>query len=324
MIRRALRVVRLLALLLLHVLFVSACSPKGRNFSFSPPAAASPPSDALPAPRAWLDYLNFYRATARLSPVTENTAWSDGDRKHAIYIVKNRALQHSEEPGNTYYTPEGQTAAQQSNLFNSSNMDDTDWWAIDTWMQSPFHALGVLDPRLVQVGFGSYRETRGNLQAAAALNIIAGINYTVKSNYPIFWPGAGTTVPVSLHWGGQPSPLTSCRGYTAPSGLPVIIQIGSGNLTPLVSATSFTQNGQPLEHCVFDETTYRNPDRRQQKLGRSILGARDAIVLIPRSPLTTGTTYTASVTANGQRYTWSFSISGSVQTSGVRQNRNLQ
>lgn len=314
MARRAARVVSLAALLLIYVLFVSACSPTGRNFSSLPPNATLPPSGALPSPRAWLDYLNFYRATARLAPVTENAAWSDGDRKHAIYIVKNGAFRHGEDPDNAFYTPEGQTAAQQSNLFNSSNMDDTDWRAIDTWMQCPFHAVGVLDPRLVQVGYGSYRETQGYLSTAAALNVIAGINHTVQATYPIFWPGAGTTIPMSLHRGGQPSTLAGCRGYRAPSGLPVIIQIGSGNLTPVVSATSFAQNGRPLEHCVFDETTYSDPDREQQKLGRSILGARDAIVLVPRFPLTAGATYTASVTVNGHTYIWSFSIGGTAQT----------
>jgi len=313
MIGLALRVVSLAAMLLIQVLFVSASSAEGRNFSSLPPTAKSAPSGEIPSPRSWLGYLNFYRATAGLSPVTDNTAWSDGDRNHAIYIVKNGALQHDEDPANTYYTPEGQTAAQQSNLFNSSNIDDTDWWAIDTWMLSPFHALGVLDPRLVQVGYGSYRETAGKIHTAAALNVIAGINHTIEATYPIFWPGDGTTIPMSLHRGGQPSSLTSCDGYQAPSGLPVILQIGSGNTTPVVSATSFTQNGQPLEHCVYDETTYRNPDRTQQEIGRSILGARDAIVLIPRSPLTSGTTCTASITVNGHAYTWSFSIGGAAQ-----------
>jgi hypothetical protein len=289
--------------------FVAACSSNGRNVSSLPPTAKSRPVVALPSPDGWLDHLNLYRAAARLSPVTENAAWSAADRKHAIYIVKNDALRHSEDPDNSWYTPEGQTAAQQSNLFHSSNRDDTDRRVIDTWMQSPFHAIGLLDPRLVQVGFGSYREARGTLQMGAALNVIAGISPTVQARYPIFWPGNDTIIPLNLQSGGSPDPLASCPGYTSPSGLPLILQIGPGNLTPEVSATSFTQNGQPLEHCAFDETSYRAPDREQQLLGRSILGARDAIVLIPRAPLATGTTYTVSVTVNGRRHTWSFSTS---------------
>jgi len=319
MIRSALRAGSLLALPLLQLLFVSACSSEGRNLgSVSSTIDASQPGAAQSA-EGWLSHLNFYRATAYLSPVTENTAWSDGDRKHSIYMVKTDALQHGEYSNNTWYTPEGQTAARQSNLFMSSNRDDTDARIIDTWMQSPFHAIGLLDPRLVQVGFGSHREAHGRRATGAAMNVIAGIHHTTKATYPIFWPGAGTTIPIGLHWGEYPSPLTSCPGYAVPSGLPLILQIGAGDLTPVVSTTSFTRNGQPLQHCVFDETTYNNPDRRQQRLGRNILGARDAIVLIPRAPLSPGTTYTASITANGHAYTWSFSI-GSTTPSRDRQN----
>ena len=305
--------------MLVSVTFVSACSTNAGNVGSRPQPAASRPFVALPSPDGWLDHLNFYRAAARLSPVTENAAWSDADRKHATYIVKNDVLRHSEDPDNSCYTPEGQTAAQQSNLFHSSNRDDTDCGAIDTWMQSPFHAVGLLDPRLVQVGFGSFREARGNPRMGAALNVIAGLSSAVKAPYPVFWPGRDTIIPLSLHSAGTPDPLASCPGYTAPSGLPLILQIGPGNLTPEVSATSFTQSGRPLEHCVFDETTYRNPDRQQQQLGRGILGARDAIVLIPRFPLTAGTTYTASITANGQTSTWSFEIGGAPPGRG-RQN----
>jgi len=274
-----------------------------------PSAVKSSRPAAVQSPDGWLTYLNFYRATAGLPPVTENAAWSDGDRKHAMYIVKNDALLHSEEQDNPWFTPEGHAAARQSNLFVSYDRDDNDAQVIDSWMQSPFHAVGILDPRLTQAGYGSYREENGRLETGAALNVIAGILHTAKATYPIYWPGNGTIIPIGRHLAEQPSPLTSCPGYTAPSGLPLILQIGSGDLTPAVSATSFTRNGRSLEHCVIDETTYKNPDRGQQLLGRSILGARDAIVLIPRAPLSSGATYTASITADGHVYAWSFSVS---------------
>jgi len=297
------------AFILAYLLFAPGSSAGDRDHRSLLQTAESRPSTTVRSSGGWLDSLNHYRATAGLPPVTENTAWSRGDRDHAVYIVKNEVLQHSEDPDSDWYTPEGQTAAHQSNLFNSDQLDDTDSCILDTWMQSPFHAVGVLDPRLVQVGFGSYREADGDLQTGAALNVLAGLDQTVKASYPVFWPCEGATVPINFHWGGYPNPLTGCPGYSVPSGLPLIIQIGPGNLTPVVSASSFTHDGRPLEHCVFDETTYNNPDRTQQKLGRSILGARNAIVLIPRSPLAAGATYTASITVNGQTHTWTFSTS---------------
>lgn len=319
MIRIGFRVVSLAATPLALALFLSACSSDDR-YVYRPPLMATPrPSVAVPSPGGgWLEYLNSYRSAACLSPVTENTVLSNGDRKHAIYIVMNEVVQHSEDPDNACYSPEGHVAARQSNLFHGLDANVTDSWAIDAWMQSPFHAVGVLDPRLVQVGYGSYRGTSGNLQMGAALNVIAGMGQTAGSSYPVFWPGDGATIPLSLHWGGYPSPLTSCPGYSAPSGLPLILQIGSGNQTPVVSATSFTQEGRSLEHCVFDETTYRNPDRTQQNLGRSILKARNAIVLVPRVPLSAGATYWASVTVNGQTHAWSFNVGGGAQAQGVQ------
>ena len=292
---------------------VSSSSADNTNLIYLPVIARPCPSVTFPPSDNWLDYVNYYRATACLRPVTENTVWSDGDHKHAIYMVKNDIMQHDEDPNNPWYTPEGRTAAQQSNLAASSNIRASDGWAIDTWMQAPFHTVGVLDPRLVQVGYGSYRDAGGNYQMGAALNVIAGMDYTVNTTYPVLWPGNGTTIPIGHHWGEYPSPLTSCPGYIVPSGLPLIIQIGTGNITPAVSATSFTKNGQSLEHCVFDETNYVNPDSIQQNLGRNILGTRDAIVLIPRSPLSGGQTYTVSITVNGQTYTWSFNISRTAQ-----------
>lgn len=302
MTRRALRAAGLGALLLAQ----AACAPA--HFP-----ARQYPAAAAPSPGDWLAYLNAYRAAAGLPPVSENPAWSAGDRKHAAYIVKNDAIQHTEDPRNRWYTPEGRTAAGQSNLAVSYDRDRTDRWAIDSWMQSPFHAIGLLDPRLTRVGFGSYRETDRELRMGAALNVVAGIDHTRIPVYPVFWPGNGATVPLRQHRGEEPSPLSSCPGYTAPSGLPIIVQVGPGSVTPRVSATSLTQDGRALEHCVIDETTYSNPDRAQQKIGRSILGARDAIVLIPRRPLESGATYKAAVTVNGRTHRWSFKIHSSAQ-----------
>lgn len=255
----------------------------------------------------WLGRVNSYRIATGLWPVRENRLLSAGDRCHAIYIVKNEVLQHGEESGNRFFTPQGSVAAAQSNLFLSEDAADADSWVIDTWMQSPFHAVGLLDPRLRQVGYGSYREPGGAVEIGAVLNVAAGLEETAAA-YPIFWPGNRSTVPLGQHWVGHPSPLQSCPGYVSPSGLPLIIQFGPGDQDPVVAASSLSADGQPLEHCVFSESTYRNPDLDQQGRGRSILAARDAVVLVPRAPLTPGPRYTASITVGGRDYVWSFGV----------------
>ncbi len=266
------------------------------------PAGAPPPG--------WLDAVNYYRALACLPAVSANPAWSDGDAHHAVYIVKNDVLMHDEDPGNPWYTPAGRTAAQQSDLLASSTTGTSDAAAIALWMQAPFHALGILDARLTQAGYGSYREVKSGFQMGAGLNVLAGLDYGLTPHYPVLWPGGGTQAPFGAYSGGEyPNPLSACAGYTLPSGLPLLVQFGAGQ-TPLVTASAFSQNGQPLEHCVYDGSNYANPDGAAQSLGRAVLAARGAVVLIPRQPLVAGVAYAAALTANGKMVAWSFSVSG--------------
>ena len=59
---------------------------------------------------------------------------------------------------------------------------------------------------------------------------------------------------------------------------------------------------------MFDESTYRNRNGVAERLGRSILGSRDAIVLIPREPLTFGARYRVQVEVDGQQINWTFGV----------------
>lgn len=267
------------------------------------------------APTDWLGFVNAYRALADLPAVTENATWSQGDWLHARYMVKNDYIGHDEDPSNPWYTVEGRAAAQNSDLAVSSSAAMSDQTAIELWMGAPFHAVGIIDPALAQVGYGSYRESDGGYQTGAGLDVLRGLGSIPPAvTYPVKWPGSGKTVALRSYDGGEyPNPLASCAGYTVPSGLPLILQIGDGSLTPNVTAHSFKQGAAELEHCIYDETHYTNPDISQQNLVRSILNARDAIVLIPRAPLTAGNTYTASLTTNGNTYAWSFTIASSAR-----------
>jgi hypothetical protein len=138
--------------------------------------------------------------------------------------------------------------------------------------------------------------------------------------FPIAYPGDGKIINLRSFDGGEwPDPLTSCAGYAAPAGLPIILQVGPGNVTPNVTAHSFMQSATSLDHCLFDETSYTNPDGSTQTTGRNILNGRDAIVLIPKQPLTPGATYAVAITANGQTYSWSFTVSNSARGLGATQ-----
>lgn len=253
----------------------------------------------------WLNYLNDLRAIGNLPPLVENPGWSDGCDLHTRYMIKNDKMEHLEDPQNPWYSPEGAAAAGNSNLMMSTNLSLDDTYAIDVWLTGPFHGLMLLDPELLSTGFGSYREALGTWRMGACVDVLRGLGSTPASvSYPVQWPAPGSVLPFLEYNGSEfPDPLSTCPGYTAPSGPPIYLQLGNGNLTPSVTAHSLTASGQPVEHCIFDERTY---DGVYNDLARSVLNARDAVVLIPRDPLTPGARYSASITANGQTYTWSF------------------
>jgi hypothetical protein len=289
--------------------------PLALNGNIFEDASPSPP---LPSYDGWLSYLNYYRTLSGLLPVSENKSWAEGSWNHSRYMVKNDQVGHEEDPNNAWYTPEGDLAARSSNLVASSDLVATDTYAIDSWMQAPFHALYILNPTLTQVGYASFREGDGGLQMGATLDVIRGIGELSSAvEYPIFFPGDGATVPIGSHWGEYPDPLASCDGYSGSAGLPLILQLGTGDLIPDVSGHSLKQGGTKLESCAFDETNYRNSDPDAQELGRGILAGRDAIVIVPRRPLEPGASYTVSVTVNGVNYTWSFKVAAQTQMTAL-------
>lgn len=273
--------------------------------------------DADP-PFTWLELVNLYRASAGLPPVVDNPGLAGGCQLHAQYCVRNDILVHEEDASKPYYTAEGDAAGRASNLAATSNVNASDRFAVDAWMQAPFHALGVLDPRLEQVSYGAFRLADGGLQMVAALDVSRGINWSRAATYPVAWPGHGASIPLSVeqncaigtvcYWGEYPDAIASCPEYRVPAGLPITLQLGRGDLEPTVSASAFRANGVEQEHCVYSETSYTNPDPAQQELGRQILNYRDAIVLVPRAPLTTGTTYAVTITTGSQTYAWEFTV----------------
>lgn len=278
------------------------------------PATTEPPSPTptteptlLPTP-SWLGYLNQFRSEANLEPVSEEVAWSLGSEAHSRYTVKADVISHSEDSSSPWYTQAGYDAARNGNLAATVWYEAPPEWAIDYWISAPFHALPMLDPQLVRVGFGWYREQDGGTVFAANMDILRGLNQElVDIAYPIMFPrdGGRAWVRQSVLY-EYPDPLTGCPGYVKPTGPPIILQVGTGKGTPALGGSSLRSGENVLDHCTFSETTYTNPDNAAQQSGRRILDVRDAIVLIPRAPLQPDRTYTASIIVDGQQYTWTF------------------
>jgi len=279
----------------------------------APTPTGTPPPVTPPASGDWHAVLAYYRASAHLPGLGENTTWSSGAADHARYMVENDVLANSENPATPFYTTQGATEAANSNLMLSDNVSTSDQQALDFWMAKPFHALGLLDPALLATGFGSYRHDAGPFdpyRMGAVIDVRQGLGAIPGSvRFPVKWPEANATVYLTSYDGNeQPDPLTSCPGYTAPSGLPIIVQVGPGGSNINVTAASFAQGSTALAYCIFGPGSYDNPLSDYQNLGRQILAASDAVVLIPQQPLTPGLSYTVTMTVNGQAMMWTFNV----------------
>ncbi len=281
------------------------------TITMTPTPTATPtftpaPTSALPE---WQQYINYHRALAKLPPVTENDVWSRGGELHSKYMVKNNVIGHSESPAKPFYTAEGNEAARNGNVYLSystagpGNHKD----AINGWMTGPFHMLAIIDPQLRVSGFGEYSEQVDRFHRyGATLDVLRGQGDVPPGvTFPVYYPENGREIPNLAYTGGEfPNPLATCPGYREPTGPPIALQLGSGKVTPDVKRTSFSSGGQELPHCWFDETTYpTNP-------GKGGLNMRDAVVIMPRSPLTPDQQYSVTIEANGETYEWSFTAGG--------------
>lgn len=264
--------------------------------------------DATPAAE-WLRYLNLFRHNGDLPPLTESELLTFGSQWHSRYMVVNDTpIAHSEEKGNALYDPSGDQAARHGNIFATPQSEADYTWPIHFWISAPFHLVPIIDPALESVGFGRYNQEAGTFQMASVLDVRSDLAAEpVEAPYPFYFPGDGASTWVVRHslyeW---PDPLRSCPGYARPSGPPLVLQLGAGDETPKVISHAVYADGQLLESCLFDETSYSNPDPYAQSTGRLILDERDAVVIIPRHPLAVDKSYRVEVTTDDEQYSWQF------------------
>lgn len=273
---------------------------------------ATPEPEASPTLEAvgtdWLQFVNLFRREANLPPLVENTIWSNDSAAHSRYMVYTGDLSHHQDPASPYASQSGQTAAENGNIAAGYLLSDPFEWAINYWMSAPFHAIPILDPQLQATGFAEYRDANGAQPLTATMDVTRGLGPLPDGvSFPVLYPrDGGLTWVLRYSLPEFPEALSTCPGYTQPTGAPIILQVGQGNVTPQVTATSLFKDGEYLAHCRFDETTFTHPNDFRQKSAREILNQRDAIVIIPQQPLLPDKTYAVRVDVNGQTYTWSF------------------
>lgn len=266
--------------------------------------------------------LNFYRLLADLPPLARAEAWQAGTAAHARYIVQQDPDKFTtldfENPGSAGFSAEGAEAARNSLILGVQHTASfLDTQAVDYWARSPFQMLSLLDPELLQTSLGTYREAGPGYQMAAVLDVRRGLGSIPDDvHFPVMWPGDGQAVPLRSYSGSDyPNPLRhpACANLNPTSaGLPIILQVDDGGAAISGLTTALAQGAAPVPHCAFGPHDYASADPQEQALGRALLDARDAIVLIPQAALLPGATYSVSITAvvNGSAntYAWSFRV----------------
>lgn len=237
----------------------------------------------------WLSVVNFYRATAGVPKVTVDAGLSRGAYLHSRYVVMNQHLTHYEDPGLPYYTSAGAAAGRSGNVAGWSSTGSgypvSERSMIEEWMIAPFHAEGIIRRGLKRVGFGTFRHPSKRMFLAATLDVLQGLDRNAVGR-TIVWPAHGTQVPLDRYTGNElPDPLKYCKGYRAPTGLPLVVI--PERSAPLVGH-SFSSGGRALDHCAF---------RRYGSL-----------FLIPKAPLQDGARYDARLKTTAETVKWSFTV----------------
>ena len=256
---------------------------------------------AGPAPDDWLGTVNVYRAQSGLAPIVENSAWSSGARNHSCWMLLN-GIAHDEAPGTPGYTPDGDQAGNSGNVAVSSSASATARSHIDLWMSGPFHAIGILRPSLQQAAFGmcSSPPNPSNTQwkSGATLDVIRGNNWgAAKPSTPIVFPGNGATTSMTRFIAESPDPRTFCGWSGQQVGLPLIALMPSD--VTAANATLTGPNG-PVPTCVLHKSNTSG-------VASSVLGGDNAVVVVPATPLVSGT-YRVAVGSNGGNANWSFAV----------------
>lgn len=286
-------------------------------------AIPSPPSGEDAGPQPWLDALNRYRAMAGLGAVRSDPHLSPGAALHSRYIASNYrdeirrgvnvgVAMHREDPSKPGFTTEGAAAGSAGDVaewWDPSGAAEAAW-AIDLWMLGPFHRISLLEPHLRNVGYGDSRDAGTRV---ATLNVHGDLAAIASSPAgpatPVEYPPDGSSIKGADLTAEWPDSLTSCAGYTPPAGLPITLQLGP-IVTPLIANYALTLKGDPptaVEACGIDAGSYANPEAATQTLGRDLLRAYGAIIIVPRKSLAPGR-YTMALTASGRDYNWSFTV----------------
>jgi Cysteine-rich secretory protein family len=270
-------------------------------------SASTPTPPFIAADSDWLTTVNYYRAMSGVGPVVENAMMSAGATAHSCYMLYN-GISHSETPGLTGYTPEGDLAARNGNVAVFTEINVSARRDVETWMTGPFHAISVLRPNLRSSGFGKCDlADTPSWHSSATLDVVRGIVTAPRPPTPILFPGDGTTTDLDRFITESPNPLTFC-GWSGPAGLPIIAmmpEVATGATAIVTGPTA------AIEVCVLSAANTTGT-------AQQILAGDNAVVVVPRTVLNEGR-YDVTVDTTARNVSWSFTVDPAAATASATQ-----
>lgn len=250
-----------------------------------------------PQAAAALERVNHHRKLAGLDPVVLDPAISKGCAAHAEYLVKNAGQSstqglgaHNEDPKLPGYTKEGERAGHASDIFFGKEGAE----AVEGWMATLFHRVPVLEPYLRKIGYGSAKDSKGDV--TVVLDVLSGTGSGKR--IPLIAYPADKQKDVPLEFGGEiPDPVPDASDKHV--GYPVTVSFSDGPPVKEAQALLKTDAGKTVE---FWMSTPEKPANATYQ--------RNTICLMSKQPLEPGTTYTVTVAAKlgGKPWTrtWTF------------------
>ena len=281
-------------------------------------AAVAPPlsvahAQAQATAPAWLDKVNEVRNASGLGSVTVNDTWTAGLQAHLRYMALTPqsyytgqyASIHTENPQSPYYTKAGADEAGKSNLIYGNANGAVN--SINTWLSVPFHAIGILRPRLTQVALAVDSST-----GMAGLDVISGLDsQQPPATQPVLFPGDGSTLDIPVFGGNEvPDPMETCGASRyANAGMPLVAMLTTTpdpGLTASLTGPNGTVAAPGDDLCIVDENNFTTSDPVYGDTGKAILSGDHAVFVIPRTPLVAGHYSVTIRQPNQADISWSF------------------
>ncbi|MHB8644118.1 MAG: hypothetical protein ACYDA3_14670 [Gaiellaceae bacterium] len=231
--------------------------------------------------------------------ITLNPAWTRGCEHHVRYEELNGIpWTHEEVSGRPGFTKEGQIAAAQGDQAYTHSWDEG-----NPFENLPLHLASLLLPSLGQIGAFE----RGH---RVCVMISPGYTRQIGSNAIYEYPGPGrsnvvTSQLVHGEWPFAPGDLVGLPQGSTTGPTIYVFPAGPWTFDPTLELVSAKLRGPHGSVAIRIVDGKRNPKLRLHSFG--------AMFLIPVSPLSSRTTYTATVVVSDSTTsltkTWSFRTS---------------